>query len=68
MACWLAGELFAAGGADVAIAMTPGDNGVLQVKIDDDLVYDKAAEDGQTPNLNRAKEIKAELRNRIEAA
>ncbi|MBM3956486.1 MAG: hypothetical protein FJ313_00360 [Gemmatimonadetes bacterium] len=68
MACWLAGELFATGGADVAVTMTPGGGGVLQVRMNGELVYDKASEGGKTPDLYRVKEIKAELRRRIDAA
>ena len=68
MACWLAGELFATGGSDVAITLTPGGGGVLEVKMDGEVVYDKASEDDQTPNLYRVKDIKAELQNRIDAA
>ena len=68
MACWLAGELFEAGGSDVAISLVPGGGGVLQVKMNGDLVFDKAAEGDKTPDLYRVKDIKAELRTRIENA
>ena len=68
MACWLAGELFATGGSDVAISLTPGGGGVLEVKMDGEVVYDKASEGGKTPDLYRVKDIKAELRARIENA
>lgn len=60
-------ELFAAGGPDVAITVTPGGGGVFQVKLDGQVVFDKATE-GKFPDLPKAKEIKAEVRNRIEAA
>jgi len=68
VACWLAGELFATGGGDVAITLTPGGGGVLEVKMDGEVVYDKASEGGKTPDLYRVKDIKAELQNRIESA
>jgi predicted Rdx family selenoprotein len=61
-------ELFSAGGPDVAIKVSPGAGGVLQVYFDGDLVYDKKAEGNQTPNLNRVKELKALLRQRVENA
>ena len=67
MASWMVSELFAAGGHDVAITLTPGEAGVFTVKLDDDLIFDKASEGNQTPHVGRVKEIKAELRNRIEA-
>ena len=68
MACWLAGELFATGGADVAITLTPGGGGVLEVKMNGEVVFDKASEGGKTPDLYRVKDIKAELQHRIEEA
>jgi len=52
----------------VAVTMTPGGGGVLQVRMNGELVYDKASEGGKTPDLYRVKEIKAELRRRIDAA
>ncbi|MBM3958264.1 MAG: hypothetical protein FJ314_00600 [SAR202 cluster bacterium] len=60
-------ELYSAGGADVAIKITPGDAGVLKLYLDGDLVYDKNAEGNQTPSLTRVKELKALLRERIAA-
>jgi predicted Rdx family selenoprotein len=61
-------ELFSAGGSDVAVKVSPGAAGVLQVYFDGDLVYDKKAEGGQTPSLTRVKELKALLRQRVEKA
>lgn len=63
----MATEIFAEGGKDVAITMTPGVGGVLQVFADGDKLYDKADEDGQFPNLPRVKEIRAQIRQRLEA-
>ena len=58
-------EIFAEGGNQVAITMTPGVGGVLQVFADGETLYDKAKEDGQFPNLPRVKEIRAEVRKRL---
>ena len=41
MAAWMVSELFAEGGGDVAIALTPGEGGVLQVFADGDKILDK---------------------------
>ena len=67
MAAWMATEFFAAGGTDVAITLTPGEAGVLQVIVDGDKIYDKKEEDNQTPHLNRVKQIRAVIRERLEA-
>ena len=39
--------------------------GVLQVFVDGDKIYDKKEEDGQTPHLNRVKELRAIVRDRL---
>ena len=60
--------MFAEGGSEIAVTMTPGDSGVLKLIIDGDTVYDKSSEDGQTPHLNRVKEMRAALRERLASA
>ena len=62
----MATEIFAEGGSDVSITMTPGVGGVLQVFADGDTLYDKASEDGRFPDLPRVKEIRAQIRSRLE--
>ncbi len=64
----MATEMFAEGGKEIAITVTPGDSGVLQLIIDGQKVYDKKEEDGQTPNLNRVKQMRAVLRDRLASA
>ena len=61
----MATEMFAEGGKAIATTMTPGDSGVLQLIIDGEMVYDKKEEDGQTPNLNRVKQMRAVLRDKL---
>ena len=61
----MATEMFAEGGKKIAVTVTPGDSGVLQLIIDDEMVYDKKEEDGQTPNLNRVKQMHAVLRDKL---
>ena len=63
----MATEFFAEGGANVAIALTPGDGGVLQVFVDGDKIFDKK-EEGDHPNLNRVKQMRAVVRDRVDAA
>ena len=63
----MATEFFAEGGFDVAITLTPGDSGILQVIVDGDTIYDKSAEGNETPTLNRVKELRAAIRARLDA-
>ena len=61
----MATEFFAEGGKDVAIRLTPGTAGILQVYIDGEKAYDKKEEDGQFPNLPRVKQLRALVKERL---
>ena len=59
-------EIFEAGGGAVGITVLPGANGVFTVTVEGKTVFDKSVT-GQTPNLTEAKEVKAAVRNAVEA-
>ena len=59
-------EIFEAGGGAVGVTLVPGGNGVFTVTVDGETVFDKSVT-GQTPNLTEAKEVKAAVRNAVEA-
>ena len=61
----MATELFAEGGGDIAITLTPGVDGVLQVYVDGEKVYDKKEEGNETPSLNRVKELRSIVRGKL---
>ena len=61
----MANEFFAEGGSQTAITLTPGDNGVLQVIVDGDKIFDKKDEGNKHPDLNRVKEMRAVVRERV---
>ena len=63
----MASEFFAEGGKDVAIKITPGVAGIMQVYVDGDKIFDKKEEDGQMPTLSRVKEMRAIIRDRLGA-
>ena len=62
----MASEFFAEAGSDVAITITPGDHGVLQVFADGDKIFDKADEGGH-PDLTRVKVMRAAIREKLAA-
>ena len=64
----MANEFFAEGGKDVAIKITPGVAGILQVYVDGDKVFDKKEEGGAHPNLTRVKQMRAVVRDKLAAA
>ena len=61
-------EFVDAGGNAVSIEVRPGVSGVLQVYVDGDKIYDKAEEGNETPHLNRVKELKAIVKDRVDTA
>ena len=63
----MASEMFAEGGKEVAIKMTPGVAGILQVYVDGAKSFDKKEEDGKFPDLPRVKQMRAVVRDRLEA-
>lgn len=65
---WMANELFAEGGKDVAIKVTPGVAGVFQVFLDGEKVFDRKEEGNIFPDLTRVKQIRAILKDKLEAA
>ena len=63
----MASEFFAEGGKDVAVRLTPGTAGILQVFVDGDKIYDKVEEGGEFPDLPRVKEMRALIKERLVA-
>jgi predicted Rdx family selenoprotein len=47
--------------------MTPGVAGILQVYVDGDKIFDKKEEDGKFPDLPRVKQMRAIVRDRLDA-
>ena len=64
----MATEFFAQGGKEVAIKMTPGVAGVMQVFIDGEKVFDKKGEGNIFPTLPRVKQMRALLKEKLAAA
>jgi len=64
----MATEFFAEGGKEVALKLTPGVSGILQVYLDGDKIYDKKDENGQFPNLPRVKQMRALIKEKLAAA
>jgi predicted Rdx family selenoprotein len=63
----MANEFFRACGPDAAISLTPGANGRLEVRLDDELIFDKKAEDGKFPDLGRVREMKKVIAEKLES-
>jgi predicted Rdx family selenoprotein len=64
----MAAEFFAEGGKDIALKITPGIAGILQVFADGEKIFDRADEGGKYPDLPRVKQMRAVLKNKIAVA
>lgn len=63
----MANEFFRAFGADAAISLTPGSNGRMEVRLDDEIIFDKKAEDNVFPHLGRVREMKKVIEEKLNA-
>ncbi|MFW6174661.1 MAG: Rdx family protein [Chloroflexota bacterium] len=68
VATWMAAQIFAAGGPDVAITITPGGGGVFQIYLDGEKVYDKKENDNKFPDLPYAKTLMKQVQERLGVA
>ena len=63
----MASEFFAESGNKVALKLTPGAGGVLQVFLDGDKIFDRKEEDGQYPDLPRVKQMRALIHHKLDS-
>jgi len=61
----MATEFFHELGPDVAIKLTPGENGRLEVYQDGTKIFDRKDEDGKYPDLARVRELKATIKSNL---
>lgn len=67
LAAWALTEMFAAGGTDVAISVTPGDNGIFRISVDGDVWYDKSNHENRTPEIHDMKDLKIRMINLLKS-
>jgi len=65
VAFWMGSELYAAGGSQVAVTLTPGQAGVFKVTLNGEVAWDKEKV-GRYPALPDSKELKAKVINMLE--
>jgi selenoprotein W-related protein len=59
-------ELFQAAGTAIAISLKPGVAGAFKVTVDNQVLWDKK-EQGKSPDVMEAKELKAKVINMLES-
>ena len=66
-ATWMANECFRADGPDAAITISPRVQGIMEVFLDGEKIFDKKAEDNQYPDLARVRKMKEVIAAKLEA-
>ena len=64
-AAWIATEFFSEFRGGLGITLTPVDDGRLELYLNDELIFDRKAEDGKYPDLDRVRTLKAVVKNKI---
>ena len=59
--------MFGVVGNQVAITMTPASGGTLEVILDGEKIFDRKAEDGKNPDLERVRVMRKTLKEAVEA-
>ncbi|MCS7275855.1 MAG: Rdx family protein [Dehalococcoidia bacterium] len=67
MAAWMAVEIWHEFGADAPVIVTPVHDGRFEVYVGGEKVFDRKAEGGIYPDLKKVREIKALIRQRLQA-
>ncbi len=61
----MAEEFFYDFGGDVAVTISPRGQGIIEVFMDGEKIYDKKAENNVIPNLTRVRKMKEVIRDKI---
>ena len=62
----MANEFFRAYGPDAAITISPRGQGILEVYLDGERIFDRKAEGGKYPDLDRVREMKKVIQAKID--
>ncbi len=65
MAAWIATEFWTEFKADVGISLTPVDGGRLEVLLEDEMIFDRKAEGGAYPGLDKVRALKRAVREKL---
>jgi predicted Rdx family selenoprotein len=63
----MANEFFRTFGPDVAITISPRGQGIMEVYLDGQRIFDRKAEGGIYPDLARVRKMKEVIKSRIES-
>lgn len=63
----MATEFWSAWGSDLAITLTPSGDGRLEVYLDREKIFDRKAEGGKYPDLERVRALKQVIKKKMAA-
>ena len=66
-ATWVANEFFSTFARDVAVSLTPGANGRLEVYLDGEKIFDRKEEGNAMPDLIRVRKMKQAVQAKLDA-
>ena len=67
LAAWMATEIWHAFGEDAPVTIIPVADGRLEVSADGEMLFDRKAEGGAYPEMKRVREIKQQIKQRLES-
>ena len=65
MAAWIATEFWADFKKDLGISLTPVDGGRLEIVLDGQTLFDRVAEEGVYPGLDKVRAMKRTIKERL---
>lgn len=66
MGAWIASEFWTEFKSDVGVALTPVADGRLEVLMDGEMLFDRKAEGGAYPDLDKVRSLTRTVKERLE--
>ena len=65
MGAWIASEFWTEFGSEIGITLTPVDDGRLEVLVDGEMLFDRKAEGGAYPALDKVRSLKEAVKGKL---
>ena len=66
MVAWIATEFWAEFKGQLGIALTPVDDGRVEILVDGEMLFDRKAEGGAYPDMSKVRELRRTVRQKLE--
>ena len=68
MGAWIASEFWTEFRSEIGITLTPVDDGRLEVLVDGEMLFDRKAEGGAYPALDKVRSLKEAVKGKLASA